>query len=119
MEERRVLLLSAHSLLGESLENVLRQVEDVELIGPRVLDGNALARLPESAPDIVLIAEDEGECERAASVTSQILEQHPDLPIVRVGWAQNEIRLYTSQALPARSAELIETIRSLPIRHSK
>lgn len=116
MEKRRVLLLCVQSLLSESLENVLEQVEDVELIGPWVLDQNALARLSEGTPDIVLIAEEDGEGESVASLTAQILEQHPELPVVRVGLAQNVIRLYTSRTLPAHSADLIETIRSLPAR---
>jgi hypothetical protein len=109
-----VLLLCVQSLLGESLENVLSQVEDVELMGPWVLDGKTLARLSQQMPDIVLIAEEDEACESVAAFTTQILDQYPDLPVVRIGWEQNVIRLYTSHMLPARRAELIEIIRSLP-----
>lgn len=116
MDKRRVLLLSVQSLLSESLENVLSQVEDVELIGPWKLDGHALDRLAERAPDVVLVAEEAEECDNTASFTSQILERYPELPVVRVALGQSVVRLYTSQALPARTADLLETIRSLPAR---
>lgn len=116
MDKRRVLLLSVQSLLGESLENVLSQVEDVELIGPWTLDGNALDRLAERAPDVVLVTEEAQEGSDLTSFTSQILERYPDLPVVRVELGHNIVRLYTSQTLPARTADLLETIRSLPAR---
>ncbi|HBY92430.1 MAG: hypothetical protein M5U01_36475 [Ardenticatenaceae bacterium] len=116
MAKHRVLLLCAQALLGESLEHILSTVEDVELLGSRVLDAQLLARLFTEVPDIVLIAEEEGESESVATLIAQILEQYPDLPIARVGLMQNIIRLYTSRTLPARSADLIETIRSLPAR---
>jgi len=116
MATHRVLLLCVQPLLGESLENVLSQVEDVELIGSRVLDAHLLARLAHELPDIVLIADEEGDSESGAALMAQILERYPDLPIIRVGLMQNFIRLYTSRTLPARSADLIETIRSVPGR---
>jgi len=119
MDKRRVLLLCAHPLLGESLENILRKVEDVDLVGPWDLDERALTYLSQESPDIVVVAEAEGEDKSKVSLTSQILERFPDLPVVRVGLAQNVVRLYTSRALPARSADLIEAIRSLPISRGR
>ena len=55
--KRRVLLLCAPSLLGESLENILSRGEGIELIGPWALDDPVLAQLPTSVPDVVLVAE--------------------------------------------------------------
>ncbi|RIK49106.1 MAG: hypothetical protein DCC57_12905, partial [Chloroflexi bacterium] len=83
------------------------------LIGPWPLDRQALARLAEEAPDVVLVAE--GETPDALSV--QILEHYPDLPVVRIGLSQNVVRLYSSRTIPAHSTALIETIRSLSIQH--
>jgi len=125
MGKRRVLLLCGQPLLSESLENILSKVEDVELIGPWVPDAQTLVRLSEGAPDIVLVAEEEGGRESAASLTAQILDHYPDIPVIRVGLAQDTLRLYTSRSLPpveftdARSADLIEAIRSLPARQSR
>lgn len=119
MEKRRVLLLCVQPLLGEGLEHILSRLEDVELIGPWVLDSRVLSRLSDEAPDIVLIAEQEGKREGVASLTAQILERYPDLPVVRIGLEQNTVRVYTSHTLPARSADLIEAIRSLPVHPHK
>ncbi len=114
MGKRRVLLLCAQPLLGESLENILSQMEDVELIiVPLSPDAQAFARLSREKPEVVLIAEEEGEVEDVASLTAQILESYPGLPIIRIRFTQNVIRLYTSRTLPARSADLIEAIRNL------
>jgi DNA-binding NarL/FixJ family response regulator len=125
VDKRRVLLLCAslegthpQLLLGEALENVLSKVEDVELVGTWTLDDQALARLAQGLPDILLIAEEEAG-EQATSLTAQVLERYPDLPVVRVGLMQNVVRLYTSRTLPARSADLIEAIRSLPVHQRK
>ncbi|MFQ5340370.1 MAG: hypothetical protein ACE5F6_02365 [Anaerolineae bacterium] len=114
MEKRRVLLLCVETLLGESLERILGQLEDVELVGPWGLDADVLTQLHEDMPDIALIVQEGEESESAASLTSQILERYPDLPIVRIGLTENVIRVYALQTLPARSADLIDVIRSLP-----
>lgn len=120
MDKRRVLLLCSQSLLGEGLERILGGLEDVELIGPWVLESQVLSRLFEAVPDIVVVAE--GEREDAGSVTSltaQILESYPDLPVVRIGLEQNAVRVYTSRTLPARSVDLIAAIRNLPVQPHK
>lgn len=116
MERRRVLLLCVESLLGESLERILGQLEDVELVGPWELGADVLARLPEGMPDIALVVEEE-ESENVASLTGQILEHYPDLPVVRIGLQENVMRVYASRTLPARSADLIDVIRGLSTHH--
>ena len=113
MDKRRVLLLCIQSLLGESLETILNQAENVELIGPWNLDDQVLARLSRDVPDVVLVAESEGKSESVASLTTQILDSYPDVPVIRVALAQDTIRVYTSHAVPARTADLIGTIRNL------
>lgn len=116
MDKRRVLLLCVQSLLGESLEKVLSQEESVELIGPWDLDAPVLARLSKVAPDVVLVAEAESESERVASLTTQLLDQYPDVPVIRVGLTQDTVRVYTSHAVPARAVDLMEAIHSLSTR---
>ncbi|RMD59629.1 hypothetical protein D6833_11135 [Candidatus Parcubacteria bacterium] len=113
MEKRRVLLLCVNSLLGESLEQLLKQLEDVQLVGPWSLDADVLSRLPEVVPDIVLVVHGNEEPDRLAPLTSQMLERYPNLPIVQIGLQENVIRVYASRTVPARSADLIDVIRSL------
>lgn len=114
MQPRRVLLLSVQPLLSESLASILSSVKDIVLIGPRATDAAALASLTDEAPDVVLIAEQEDQHEEAVSFMAQILEQYPELPVIHVGLSQNLIRLYSSQSMPARSADLIGAICDLP-----
>jgi hypothetical protein len=114
MKRRRVLLLCIQSLLGESLLATLQQDTSVELLGPLQPDESALARLGEEMPDVVLLAEESRMPERAAWLTSQILERWPRLPVMRVGLEKNIVRLYTSSDLPARGSDLIGAIHSLP-----
>lgn len=113
MDKQRVLLLCVHSLLGESLEKILSQEESVELLGPWDLDGPVLAQLSKGVPDVVLVAEVEGKSERAAALTAQILDRYPDVPVIRVGLAQDTVRVYSSHAVPARAVDLMEAIRNL------
>jgi DNA-binding NarL/FixJ family response regulator len=115
MIKRRVALLSGQHLLGESLEHTLRHFEDVEMIGAWELDDQVLSLLSTQTPDLLLIAEQEPPCEEITFLTGQILEAYPNLPVIRVTLDQNVLRIYTSQTLPARTTELIDVIRHLPI----
>lgn len=116
MPKHRVLFLRAPSLLAEGIERLLRHMEGVEFVGPWDLDAQVAARLSEANPDIIVLAEEGASAAETGFLISEILEQHPDLPIVRVGMEQHSICLYTSRALPARTTELVELIRNLPIR---
>jgi chemotaxis response regulator CheB len=115
MKTYRVLLLSAHPLLSEGLANLLSQMEDLILVGPRAVSGFAVADLNECLPDVVLLAEQETEDASANALLLQILQHVPDLPVIQIDLSGNNIvRVYTSHTRPARSADLIDTIRSLP-----
>lgn len=116
MSQHRVLLLSAHPLLSEGLANVLGTMDDVVLIGPRAASGCTLADVRASAPDVVLFAAQETDDPVTNALLVQILQHVPDLPVIQVGLAESTaIHVYTSHTLPARSADLIETIRKLSL----
>lgn len=112
MAKIKVVLLCGRSLLGESLEQVLGKLEDVELIALSEPDSTLPTRLAELQPDVVLIAEEKNS-RGQTSLTARILESCPTLPVVRVGLEQNIARVFTSHTLPARSAELVDAIRRL------
>jgi len=114
MKKKRVLLLSVDSLLGESIEQMLSQLEDVELVGPWQLDATLLPRLAEEMPDIALVVQGGEGSEKMLSLTGQILEHYPGLSVVRIGLQENVIRVTATRTLPAHSAALIDLIRSLP-----
>ena len=119
MGKQRVLLLCNQTLLGESLQAILSGEDGVELIGPWLPNNEVPNRLSEVSPDVVLVAEDEDTGQTTGILTAQILGQHPDLPLVRVGLRENIVRLYVASTMPARSSDLLEAIRRLPSQRPK
>lgn len=113
MGKIRVLLLVVQPLLGESLENILQKLDDVDLIIQPVETDHLFNGWIENKLDIVLVAEEASPYART-SITTRVLEQYPDLPVLRVGLEQNLLRIFTSRTLPARSAELLDILRGLP-----
>lgn len=118
METHRRLLLSAHPLLSEGLTRLLRDKEDVVLVGPLPVEGFRSADLPQHAPDLVLVAGQDADDPGASALLVDLLHAFPDLPVAQIGLsAGNTVRVYTSRTLPASSADLLSMIRSLPVRH--
>ncbi|MDI6696696.1 MAG: hypothetical protein QME21_16735 [Anaerolineales bacterium] len=115
MEKRRVAILGAKQLLDESLEHLLRGLDDVQLLGPWVLDQRVLARLAAHSPQIILLAMPDELPEHSIQIIGQIMERFPELPLIQVYLEKNIVRFHSAQTLPARSAELIDLIRNLPL----
>lgn len=115
MKKHRILLLSTHPLLSEGLQNLLGEKEDLTVIGPCAVAGFTLADLGECIPDVVLLAEQEIDNASVSALLLQILQHVPDLPVIQIDLSgKNIVRIYTSHTRPARSTDLIDTIRSLP-----
>lgn len=113
MEKLRVFLLCEKHLLGESLEHILRNATEVDLQGCFGLDEVVLPRLAENPPDLLVIADEGFSGDQTNQLTTRILELMPNLPVLRVTLARNDLRIYTSRSLPARSADLIDLIHRL------
>jgi DNA-binding NarL/FixJ family response regulator len=108
----RVLLISSQHLFGESIEMVLRAEKEVELIGPWNLnDHDICERLAEVSPSVIVIADENLQSEIAAELTKSIIEQHPEISVIRTALNQNVFRLFSTHTLPARGEDLLETIR--------
>jgi DNA-binding NarL/FixJ family response regulator len=115
MYRRRILVLSRQTLLGESLERILGEMEDVEVVGSWLLDDSALPDLPSPTPDLLLIADDEVNAGGVTGLALHFMELYPNLPVIRVELDRNILQVFTSQMLPARVADLIDAIRRLPV----
>jgi DNA-binding NarL/FixJ family response regulator len=118
MNVRHVALFCTQQLLGESLAHLLSHIPDIVLIGPWLIDEHALKNLASQPPDIVLIADGEPPMEQAAILATQILDAFSELSVIRVTLEQNIAHIYSSRAMPARSADLVEVIRRLPIQEA-
>lgn len=115
MNKHRVLLLSAHPLLSEGLTNLFDKQEDFILLGPYAISGVALSDLDKWKPDVILVAEQDADNATTSTLMIEILQHQANLPVIQVDLSGNNVvRVYRSHTLPARSADLIETIRSLP-----
>jgi chemotaxis response regulator CheB len=116
MSKQRVLLICSQHLFGESMETILRVAEDMELVGPWELDGDVCQRIAEARPGVVVIANEDPQSEAVTHLIAAILEQYPDLSVIRSGLSENVFRVFSTHTLPARGADLLETIRNLPTR---
>ena len=90
----------------------------MNILGPWMIDELALQHLNAQLPDIVVIAdesigENDPQSHGAARLTAQILENYVGLPVVQVLLELNQVRIYNSQTIPARGADLIDAIRCL------
>ena len=112
MRKRRVALLCARQLLCESLQHTLGSDPTIEVLGPWAIDDHATARITQSSPDMVLIAESLKRTEQVAKVTARILANFPDLPMIRVTLENNLMRFYSAQTMPASSDDLMTLIHS-------
>ncbi len=114
METRRVLLICSNHLFGEAVEAILRTEPEVELIGPWKLGEARCAEIAEIRPSVVLIADEDAQSEASVTLTAALMETYPELPVIRLGLTENVGRVIFTHMMPARGADLIKTIRSLP-----
>ena len=115
MDKRKVVLICEEHLLGEGLAHLLKEVDDVQIAGCWTFSEPVLKRLADCKPDLLLlIAEENLPGDLAVCLTGQILEAYPNLPVIRVSLEDNAFQVYTTQRLPAQSAQLLKVIRGLP-----
>lgn len=120
MKKHHVALYTSRNLLGESLHHLLGKFSDMHILGPWVIDEYALEQLSDHLPDIVVVVDDglgeaDSHSQSVTWLTQQILGQHVGLPVVLVMLEHNQVRIYNSHTVPARSEDLVEAIRSLGV----
>lgn len=113
MEKWRVLLLCDQQLLSESLGQILGRLPSLELSACLTLEDNVLEQLSFRPPELLLIAEEAPSRPQITYLIAKVLDAYPRLPVIHIRLDQNDLRVYTSRALTARSADLIEAIRLL------
>lgn len=89
----------------------MRAEDEVELIGPwNLSDENVYDRLLKVAPSVIVIADENLQSETAAEITKTIIEQHPEISVIRTALNENIFRIVSTHTLPARGDHLLETI---------
>ncbi|MCC7130440.1 MAG: hypothetical protein B6D39_01295 [Anaerolineae bacterium UTCFX2] len=113
MKKRSVVLVSKQHIWGESLEFLLTKTDAFELVGWWEYDENLLERLKDCPPEILVIADDELLQGPAVCLTAEILAELSDLIILHAGPSSSELRIFTSQTLPAHQSDLIAALLDL------
>ena len=117
MSKPRVLLICSQHLFGESMETILRADQDLELVGPWNLgDQDICGRLHDARPAVVVIADENLQSEAATQLTQSIIERYPELTVIRTALNDNVFRTFSTHTLPARGADLLNTIRGCVAR---
>ena len=117
MSRHRILLMCSQQLFGESMEEILRLHADMDLIGTCGFDENIHQHIAESRPDVVVLIGVDSQSDEMVRLTSAIIEQHPEVSVVRAGLTEKVIRVFSSQRLPAHSVNFLEVIRDLPVAY--
>ncbi len=111
MEKRAVLLVGMLPLLGEGLQRIFQQMEDIDLV---CLESAQMPQIEDCLsnfhPQMVVLA-GEKEDDAATHLISYLLKRCEDIPIVWIELETNALRLYTAHRLPASSQDLIAMIR--------
>jgi hypothetical protein len=118
MTNKRGFLFSMQKLLGEGIEQILVGVDGLEICGHWPIDGDVMDHFREAVPDFVVFAGQVDFQPDISHLTSLILEKFPDLPVFVVGLERNQIQVFSSHLLPARSADLIELIQRSTAREN-
>jgi DNA-binding NarL/FixJ family response regulator len=117
MSKPRILLITSQHLFGESMETILRAESDMELVGPWNLgDQDICGRLYGAHPAVVVIADENLQSEAATELTQSIIERYPELTVIRTALNDNVFRTFSTHTLPARGADLLDTIRGCVAR---
>jgi DNA-binding NarL/FixJ family response regulator len=119
MRAQRVLLLFDLELLGESLEHLLSNIADIEIIASLPISETDLESIKKHLPDLVIIAEGDSPTEDTNLLAADILGTCPDLPVLRIKLSQNIFHIYTSQVYAANNSQLIEAIRRICLPTNK
>lgn len=100
------------------MEKILRAEADVDLIGPWSLGEDVLEWIAGVHPDVIVLADMDPQSESLTYLTSAIIEKYPDISVIRAGVTENVVHVHSTHILPARGADLLETIRNLPAHKS-
>lgn len=110
VKKRRVLLISSQTLFGESLELLLRNADDIEVIGPVALSDSTCDHVLQVAPDVVVLADEHPDSDAVTRLTTALMEQFPNLRVIKTGLEQTTLRVFAAQTWPASSIDLISAI---------
>ena len=109
----RVLVVAEPSLFQEGIEELLRQEPGLEIVGLETDPGQALGRIRECHPDVVVLTDGEAETVLGAELLRLVREGF-HMRIVEVHLATNTLCLYCGEQQSIREVrDLVDTVQGI------
>lgn len=107
---KRVFMLSSQLMFSRGMENLLGGQADVEIVGHESDAAQALKRIHDLQPDVVIL--DSKDLASASSrVVASILKEAPDAKVIALNLTNDQIRVYHGEQRTARCVDdLLEVI---------
>ena len=111
---RRVFILSNHPLFGQGVESLLRREARLEIVGQETDLDQAVERIKEIRPDVVILDCAEPACDPTPAVM-RILREGLGTKVIGLNLQDNTLYIYRGeQRLVKEVKDLIEAIEPLP-----
>jgi DNA-binding NarL/FixJ family response regulator len=109
----RVLIVSGLSLFGEGIEGLLRQEPGLEIVGLETDPGQAIGRIREAHPDVVILTDGEAGTGLGAELLGMVREGFR-MRIVEVHLASNTLCLYCGEQQSIREVrDVVDTLEHI------
>ena len=109
MEEDIRIFLIGDSLFTETLAQMLADAVQVQVVGTAVFPALDETAVAQSQPTIIIVA-GTGQYQ---DITTILLNQFPDIPIIKADLNQDYVQIITSRRVNARRADLLVAIHEL------
>jgi hypothetical protein len=110
MNRSRVFILAGQTLFAEGVQSLLSEQPGIIVIGAATVESDALSRLQETNPDVVIVEAPGGS---QSQLVAQVLETVPDAKVIGLSLDDNCIQTYTRQLKQSQSVEdLVEAVRT-------
>lgn len=106
MKKTRIFVISGHLMFGRGIESLLHQEPYMDVVGQEAEVSQALDRIRELQPDVVILDGDDPELGVAS-----ILRTNPDVRVISVSLQNNYLYVYRASQRMTKSVEdLLEAI---------
>ena len=109
--DTRVFVLSGPSLFGNGIEALLCEEPGLEIVGRETDPGQAVRRIKESRPDVIILADGEPATELEAELLG-LVREGLHVRIVEVHLATNTVCIFCGEQQPIREVgDLVGTVQ--------
>lgn len=109
MEENSRIFLIGDSLFTETLAQMLTNAVQVQVVGTAVFPALDETAVTQSQPHMIIVAG----TGQHQDITTTLLNQFPDIPIIKADLNQDYVQIITSRRVNARRTDLLVAIHEL------